>query len=616
MSTLKPRPPMPRRPGNNPISFKAQSSAGGLTRDQRLLLTMAVISLVIHLSVAISMGNKPMGYIDPALLDAQRDFIRVKRVDQQDELIDDQAAEDEIADQQQKPDLAELSKSLLEEDQAPMGEPEPPAEQRIDLRQMSDQRLSDLLDHLRSRAPAVELPETVRRNIEPTLDIGVVATGGGGGGESGGGGTGVSSAELTAAQRLLAETRLIAGAGLIPQSTEKPKVTDRRRSITDRRIVDAPLNAPDIDFVGLALKGTTRMSLPEHLDSDFEYELSVHHRRVKTGFLGMGGSERLADEPAYFRLDVRPKRSLRRLQTMPKDIVFLIDTSGSIPQDWVNQILSGVRDGLSALNPGDRFNVVFFAEQATFFNPDQLEPYNPQTLTAAQQFLRDQKSKGFTDVNRAMSRMLRRDLSAQRVYYLVLISDGKPTKGVTATRDLINLITRDNDLAASIYCVGVGPQQDRVLLDFLAYRNKGYCLFADQIGDAARQIRMMVSRIRYPIMKNIRPDIIGLNVDEIFPRDLPNIHQGETFSMFGRFTREKEFTLRLIGDNGRGLLDFTVNRELTNAPKGDEQMMQDWAFWKLHELYNDEIRHGESKALRNEIRALQRKYKLKTIYDR
>ncbi len=608
--------PSGRRKPDNPVSFTPRAAGSNLTRDQRLLLVALVVSLALHLFIAIAMGNKPMGRFDPALLERERDFVRVRRVDQEDQIIDDQPTDETAAEQDAfKPDLAELSKSLLLEDETPMGDAKPPDEQRIDLREMSEQRLTDMIERLRAMAPDVDLPESMRKSVEPVLEIDVVHVAGGGG-TGGAGGAGVSDAELTAAQRLLAQTRLIAGANPMPALIERPQVAEQRRTVKDTRVVNAPLAVPKIDFTDLALERTMRMILPEHLDNDFEYELTRHHRKEKTGLFGIGGEERLADEPGYFRLEIRPKRTLRRLHTMPKDVVFLIDTSGSIPQTWVNQVLIGVRDGLNALNPGDRFNVCFFTDQATFFKPDGLVEYNAQTLDDVKRFLGERQSKGFTDVNRAMTRLLRRDTDKKRVYYLILISDGKPTKGVTATRNLINLITRDNDLVASIYCIGIGPSQDQSLLEFLTYRNKGYCLYTQDIGEAANTVRTLVSRLRYPIMKDLRPVIEGVNVDETFPRDLPNIHQGETFSIYGRFNREREFTVQLIGNNGQGLLDFTVKRDLSQAPQGDPQMVQHWAFWKLHELYNEEIRHGQSKQIRDAINNLKAKYKLKTIYDR
>src|SRR5690606_25106146 len=154
----------------------------------------------------------------------------------------------------------------------------------------------------------------------------------------------------------------------------------------------------------------------------------------------------------------------------------------------------GVQQGLRTLNEGDRFNIVMFSERPAFFSTRGPLLATPETVEAGVRFLVDAKSQGYTDVNAALSQLLVRDVAVDRVYELVLISDGLPTKGVMDTRDLINLTTRDNSLAASICCVGVGRQQNRELLDFLAYRNKGFCVFAKREEQVAPAIRDLMSR--------------------------------------------------------------------------------------------------------------------------
>ncbi|MCC7193754.1 MAG: VWA domain-containing protein [Phycisphaeraceae bacterium] len=339
----------------------------------------------------------------------------------------------------------------------------------------------------------------------------------------------------------------------------------------------------------------------EHLDDDFEYAVTVFETK---------------NAAPYARVDITPKRTLKKLHTLPRDVVILIDVSGSVPQEWVGPVTRGVTDALSSLNEGDRFNIVLFSDKPAFFNADSIQPYNAQTVTAAQEFLKSAQSGGYTDVNQALSRLMVRDVAVNRVYDLVLISDGVPTRGVMNTRELINLITRDNDLAASIYCVGVGPRQNRTLLEFLAYRNRGFCVYADSELQAANVIRDLMSRLRYPIMKDIKLAVAGLDNDEVFPRNVPNIHQGESFAIFGRFHDYRQFTMRLSGHNGDKPLDFTFTRDLKEAAHGSKQIAEEWAFWKLHHLYSELIRQGEpqEKQIKAQIETLRKEYGLKTLY--
>jgi Ca-activated chloride channel family protein len=373
-----------------------------------------------------------------------------------------------------------------------------------------------------------------------------------------------------------------------PLDVAAPPVTDTLRAL--------PLDAPPIDFVDLALSDTTELQIPEHLDNDFDYQLT-----------------RWND---YFQVEIVARRSLRKLRTMPKDVVLLVDTSSSVPQDWVERVTAGIKHGLHSLNEGDRFNIVLFNEEIRFFSTDGPVDATPANIDAARRWIDDAKAKGYTDVNAALTGLLRRDVERNRVYNLLLISDGRPTRGVIDTRELINRITRDNDLVASIYCIGIGPPrwQNRELLDFLAYRNRGYCLFVDDEEGASAAVLDLLSRIRFPLIKDLTLHVAGVDAGQVYPVDLPNVHQGERFSVYGRFGAAGVFTVQIAGNSAGQPVDFTFTRDLADAPLGDQGIARQWAFWKLHHLYSEIIRRGETQALLEQIRALRRQYGLKTLY--
>ncbi|MBL4700746.1 MAG: VWA domain-containing protein, partial [Phycisphaeraceae bacterium] len=334
----------------------------------------------------------------------------------------------------------------------------------------------------------------------------------------------------------------------------------------DKAIVDAPLKMPKVDFTELAMDEAAKVNIPEKLDHDFDYEITryVTPQQASKGWFGRK-QDFTDDGRGYFKVDILPRKSLKRLPTMPKDVVYLIDISGSVPQTWVDQIVRGVRDSLASLNKEDRFNIVFFSESPMIFSPNQIQDATDENLAKARQFLQERKSKGMTDVNQAMSRLLVRDLGVARVYNLLMISDGRPTHGVMDTRELINLITRDNDQVASIYCVGVTNRQNRALLEFLAYRNKGYCVYAASEVQVAQTIRDLCSRLRFPLMKDVRMSLLGIDPEDVYPKDLHNLYQGEKFEIYGRYDRSRKFTMRVVGHNGRRVLDLTFGKDIADA---------------------------------------------------
>lgn len=584
---------------------------------QTLFFVAVIVSLACHAMLVLRYGDRPIGTFDPRLLYESRESLQARRMPEQD-IVESKLPDDasQAVESAKQPDVADLSMALLQdvmasEDTTPV-KPDP-----VELADVGDQRVMPPVVDPGGAPPPINLPPQVLSTLAVKLDLdvkfqGSLGSGGGtGGGTGSGGGLPGGSAE---AERLLAGTGLIGGANPQAPSLDRPEFSDRRAQAVDVRVVQAPLATPTIDFADIALQGTTRIDIPEQLDADFDYVVTQHTPQVERRSSWFGSRTEVDDERNYFRVDILPKTTLRRLHTMPKDVVILIDISGSVQQTWVDQINRGVRDGLNSLNKGDRFNICFFSESPVFFNPDQIVPYTEESLSEAIQFLSDRKSKGMTDVNRALSRLLVRDLAVERVYDLILVSDGIPTRGVMDTRELINLITRDNDNVASIYCIGVSNRQNRSLLEFLAYRNKGYCVFVPDEFHVATAIRDLMSRLRYPIMKDVRLTSMGVDPEDVYPQHLPNLHQGERFVIFGRYDQPREFTMRLVGHNGRRVLDLTFTKDLKFAEPGDKQMAFDWAFWKLHHLYSEMIRHGQSERIKEDIEFLRRKYKLNTLY--
>ncbi len=568
-----------------------------------LALVAAIISLLVHAAVVMAVQGLPLFSIDIVQDEEQLQERRRYTARREDLLLNLSEATDRAVTERMA--LAALTDTMLSE-MAPTSDktPEPPTH----LREVADELEAADADSAPPADWLSQLPEGYRTELLGRPDVRQPSNVGPFVVSDGTEGAGGRSASADA-KSILSAARLTGVLPAPPPEVDTPKLVDNKGM--DQRLLEPQTQAPPVDFAAIALAPTTALNLPENLDNDFTYRVTVYQP-------GVTGDVVAPNREGFFRVDITAKRSLHRLKTMPKDVIFLIDTSGSISQRWVEQIIAGVGDALNTLNEGDRFNIVFFDEQPRFFSADRIVEANNETLKTARDFLTSGQSRGYTDVNRALSRLLVRDLKVERVYSLLFISDGVPTRGVMDTRELINLITRDNDLVAGIYCVGVGSEQNKELLDFLSYRNKGFSVYAQREKDVPGHIRSLASRLRYPILKDVEPDTAGAGVSEIYPTHLPDIHQAETFTLYGRFDDIERFTMRITGQNREQAYDFTFSRALSDCRVGDEGIARDWAFVKLHHLYSEMIRRGEDEKekaeIREQIEALSKRYRLKLVY--
>jgi hypothetical protein len=555
-----------------------------------VFVTAIVVSMLAHTTLGWWLWDKSIVSVQPGQLAQDRELFRVFRAERDLVVGDDPSDLTTDAADRELPTLAQMSRALLEAGTPPRAieDSAPPAVRVRDLPGDEPPRMAAASESL--QLPDLKLPAGVLRDLPPSAAPAAMAfvpdpaTGSGAGS-----GSGLGSADAA---------RTLAGTGLSAGLSEPSRFTMTESGPIDQRRMDAPLDAPPIDFIDLALHATTQLEMPQHLDDDFDYYVKTWNDR--DGF-------------SYFQVDIVARRSLTKLRTMPKDVVFLVDISGSIPQLIVNEIVAGLSDALGAFNEGDRFNIVLFRDTARFFSTDGIRDATPDNVEAARAFLADARAGGSTDINRALSLLLTRDFDKPRVYNIVLISDGHPTKGIQDTRQLINLITRDNEMTASIYSVGVTRAPNVELLEFIAYRNKGFCVIANRLDQVAPTIRDLMSRLRYPIIRDVALSVVGLD-GEVYPLHLPNIHSGESFSVFGRYQKPEQFMMRITGRNADRAVDFTFSRDLAASPRGDAAVRQGWAFWKLHHLYSEMIRRGEARELLAEIDQLRRQYRLKTLY--
>ncbi|MEX0653594.1 MAG: hypothetical protein WD151_05680 [Phycisphaeraceae bacterium] len=639
MARLKPTPadPSPLRPSaarRKPLVRRRLV----VETPQTVLLLVAVVSVLLHVVLGAATYRQSLGRLDMEAMQDARPPLRVRQASFDMNFDPLARPGDAAAERDAGPTVAEVSQALLAEaDETPGSET---IEQDLALREYDEPRPEPDLDTFAAETSDFDMPADLWQSLEGDTPADLAyqpGEGDGAGAGTPGNGDGPGGDGAREAQRLLADAGLLGmpagggggdgdggGAGVGLPETPGPRVESS--ATLDARLLDMPLVAPDIDFAGMALDATTRLHIPEHLDHDFDYFV--------TRFPGR------ASEQGYFRVDIVPRQSLRKLTTMPKDVIFLLDLSGSTAQRWAGELAGGVRQSLSTLHETDRFNIVLLADQVAFFSGrgplqatrdnlddardflDAIEPARRPLarIAGARSAPRLRRRmlyhipEGRADLEAALSRLLVRDVDAGRVYNLVLVSEGKPTDGVIEPRELINLITRDNAGLASIYAVGIGDNVDRTLLEFLAYRNRGDYRYAPDRGDVATTIRTLASRIRYPLVRDVQLHVAGSQVEQVHPVNLPNIHQGVRLSIYGRYNQLAPFTMRVTGNNAGQPVDFTFARDLNLAPEANRDLARHWAFWKLHHLYSEIIRQGEQPALLRQINQLRQQYDLQTMY--
>ncbi|MDE1920865.1 MAG: VWA domain-containing protein [Candidatus Omnitrophica bacterium] len=315
----------------------------------------------------------------------------------------------------------------------------------------------------------------------------------------------------------------------------------------------------------------------------------------------------------YFKLVVKVKDATINFPVIPKEIIFLVDASGSIGMPRLTQVEEGIAYSLHHLNPDDRFNILAFNNRSIPFSPVSLK-VDAGNIRKAVDFLHSLQSWSTTDIYDA----LRTSVTLPHPFvpsYRVLISDGIPTAGLVNDRHVINEISRINHNKVSIFTFGGGAAVDPYMLDFIAFKNRGWSTVVGRQYFMGRDLAGLYDEIKDPLLLNVRYYVSGLNEREIFPRTMPDFFKGSQFVIYGKYTNEDQFAVQIRGDTADDNKEFIVSGSLKNAPLGGKDIARDWAFHKVYYLISELKYDQDNGALIDAIHKICGQFHIITPYS-
>ncbi len=320
------------------------------------------------------------------------------------------------------------------------------------------------------------------------------------------------------------------------------------------------------------------------------------------------------NEPdGYFMLVIEPRRDRSEFDIIPKDIVFVVDSSSSIQPPKLERYVEGLQRCVAALNPRDRFDIVEFKTNVRRMS-DRLVPVTKARLRSAGYFLGSLKSGGNTDVYSAVQGLVGVRPDPNRPYIIFLVTDGRANRGVVENRNIINKVAEINRNRAAIYSFAGGSKFNEYLLDLLSYRNKGESRFERSKRAIADALFGFYEEVRDPILLNVRYQMGTVSAAEVYPKVLPDFFLKSRITVCGRYRDEKEFSMQLLGQAGGTTKEFVFQKTFDRPDSGDARVARQWAFHKIYHLIGRMVAHGEDDATIAQIRALGKKHGIQTPY--
>jgi len=326
-------------------------------------------------------------------------------------------------------------------------------------------------------------------------------------------------------------------------------------------------------------------------------------------------STKPAGEDGFVLLRVAPGQGLGGSERLAKDLIFVLDTSGSMRGAKIAQAKRALSSCLEQLGPDDRFAVISYAAQVHALNT-QLESVSSHALEETRRALDRLRADGGTNIGGALEEALRigEGFRTGRARYVLFLTDGLPTVGEQNIRTLLDRLQARGDALPRIFSFGVGHDVNTQLLDGIAQISRASARYVLPGEDLETSIGRLNAQIAEPLWTDLELELQGAGLYDMIPGELGDLFAGQAITVLARYRDPGRHTLRLRGLRGERRERFETGVQL-HAGFGDASYIpQLWAAKKialLERAYRDEPQRHE---LRDEIVQLATRYGILTRY--
>lgn len=345
-------------------------------------------------------------------------------------------------------------------------------------------------------------------------------------------------------------------------------------------------------------------------DRDFKLYFNLDNNKLGLSLLNY----KAAKEDGYFFINLSPGFGNEQ-EVVAKDIVFVMDKSGSMAGDKLEQAKKALRFCVENLNKNDRFEIVpFSTEASSLFG--KVEPFNAANKQKAIDFIEDIHPIGGTNIEEALDLALSAQQSdSKRPFFVIFMTDGKPTIGETEEDPLLKKVAAMNKENVRIFTFGIGTNLNTHLLDKITESTNAYRTYVLPDEDIELKVSDFYSKAASPVLTDIKIEFDkNVRVSDVYDKKLPDLFKGGSISLMGRYKGAGKSTITVSGNiNGvRKSFQYAVNLSDENTEL--DFIPNLWASRAVGYLL-DQIRlHGESEELVTEVTRLAKKHGIITPY--
>ncbi|MEZ5427177.1 MAG: TonB family protein [Pyrinomonadaceae bacterium] len=308
-------------------------------------------------------------------------------------------------------------------------------------------------------------------------------------------------------------------------------------------------------------------------NKDFILRYDVTGGRIENAVLTHNDPER----GGFFALILSPPEKMAAEDITPKEIVFLLDVSGSMGGFPIEKAKEAMRLSLDNLNQRDTFNLITFAGETEMLF-DKPVPATAANLRRARTFLATLNGGGGTEMMKAIRAALTPSDAQDHIRIVCFMTDGY----VGNDMEIVGEVERHPN--ARVFAFGIGNSVNRFLLDKVSEAGRGEVEYVSLEDDGSKAARKFYERVRSPLLTDISIDWNSLPVSDVYPRRIPDLFSAKPVVIYGRYPKAGKGKILLRGNVGGQQLVREIPVNLPETESGNDVLATLWARKKIDDL--------------------------------
>jgi Ca-activated chloride channel homolog len=302
-----------------------------------------------------------------------------------------------------------------------------------------------------------------------------------------------------------------------------------------------------------------------------------------------------------------------RPRPVPRDLTFVIDVSGSMSGQKIEQARAAGKQILGSLSPMDRFRLIDFSSDVRTFR-DGFSAATRENIRAAERYLDQLDAQGSTNISGALDEALSTPVQSGRLPIILFLTDGQPTVGERDASVIASNVANQRG-SRRLFTFGVGADLNVSLIEQLALEGRGTASFVRPEESVERAVGIVASRLTSPLVTDVRVHGDGVRLLKMHPSGPVDIFAGEDLVILARYDGSGDAVVRFDGQTTNGPVSWSTRVSFPERSRENPFVARLWATQRVGYLSAEKRKHGGSQEIDDEIRDLGERFGIPTEFS-